>query len=154
MKFLAMHTWPSLWKPSLSHFFGDLLFSKKKKKKKTIPLHMVKNILWKWYLYLFNIDSVRSCQRLKWMVEIKHWCWSAHNSILTLAWLSQRSGCVQWFSSSPGGVVVRRVLLETLTWMTHRSRQECLCHNAQRLHKVILLMLWRQPKWHRAWCEM
>ncbi len=33
--------------------------------KKKITLHMVKNILWKCHLYIFNIDSVRSCQRLK-----------------------------------------------------------------------------------------
>ncbi len=32
---------------------------------KKIILHMVKNILWKLYLYIFNIDWVRSCQRLR-----------------------------------------------------------------------------------------
>ncbi len=32
---------------------------------KKIILHLVKNILWKCNLYIFNIDWVRSCQRLK-----------------------------------------------------------------------------------------
>ncbi len=38
---------------------------------------MVKNVLWKFNLYIFNIDWVRSCQNeiiVKLMVEIKLWC--------------------------------------------------------------------------------
>ncbi len=41
------------------YFFCDLIFSTKKN-----ILHMVKNILW-FFLYMFNIDWVRSCQRVK-----------------------------------------------------------------------------------------
>ncbi len=35
---------------------------------------MVKNILWKCNLHIFNIDWVKSCQSLKLMVAIKLWC--------------------------------------------------------------------------------
>ncbi len=51
---------------------------------KKIILRMVKNILWKFNLYIFNIDRVRSCQRLKLMVEIKLWCLLSYNLILRL----------------------------------------------------------------------
>ncbi len=43
---------------------------------------MLKSILWKCNLYIFNIDWVRSCQILKLMVEIL--------DLETLAWISQR----------------------------------------------------------------
>ncbi len=54
------HTHTPLCENPAKVVFCDLLFSTKQ-----IFLHMVKNILWKCNLYIFNIDWVRSCQRLK-----------------------------------------------------------------------------------------
>ncbi len=47
-----IYMWPALSENQAKVIFCDLLFSTKKK-------HMVKNILAKFYLYIFNIDWVR-----------------------------------------------------------------------------------------------
>ncbi len=50
---------------------------------KKILLHMVKNILWKSNLYIFNIYLSKVVSKIeiivKLMVEIKHWCLLSYN---------------------------------------------------------------------------
>ncbi len=70
-------------KTQLKSFLCDLLFSTKTSS----------FILWKYNLYIFNIDWVRSCQRLKWMVEMNLWCVSHE----TWAWTSQRGSHLDCF---------------------------------------------------------
>ncbi len=64
-----------------------------------IILYMVKNILCKFNLYIFNINRVWSkCEILmKRMAEIKLWCFEL--DFKTLAWISQRGSHIVWCCS-------------------------------------------------------
>ncbi len=84
----------TLWKPCWSHFFVICCYLQK------IILHMVKNIMWKCSLYIFNnlyifnIDCVVIMSKIeiivKLMEEIKLWCLLSRNDFETSAWISQR----------------------------------------------------------------